>query len=166
MHHELGGLLGCHGTRYVPPTPEAGARAPYVQCVTLGAGRPARPVRTQRGRLVRVARTYPTEAPGRTRQLRSAPARARARARRRRRRSPRTSRRRCTCERVGAQIRSLGRTTGGLAGGFEGAGATAQEERKRPGPWLWQGWPRGVAAGEGGRRVNRLEGTRLKSMKK
>ena len=30
-----------------------------------------------------------------------------------------------TCERVGAQIRSLGRTTGGLAGGIEGAGATA-----------------------------------------
>ena len=29
------------------------------------------------------------------------------------------------CERVGAQIRSLGRATGGLAGGFEGAGATA-----------------------------------------
>ena len=71
MHHELGGLLGCHGTRYVPPTPEAGARAPYVQCVTLGAGRPARPVRTQRGRLVRVARTYPTEAPGRTQRVSS-----------------------------------------------------------------------------------------------
>jgi hypothetical protein len=70
------------------------------------------------------------------------------------------------CERVGAQILSLGAAFGGLAGCFEGAGATAQEERKRPGPWLWQGWPRGVAAGEGGRRVNRLEGTRLKSMKK
>ena len=27
----------------------------------------------------------------------------------------------------------------GLAGGFEGAGATAQEEGKRAGPWLWQG---------------------------
>ena len=63
------------------------------------------------------------------------------------------------CRRDGAQIRSLGRTTGGLAGGFEAAGATAQEEGKRPGPWLWQGWPRGAAAGEGGRRVNRLEGT-------
>jgi len=61
------------------------------------------------------------------------------------------------CKRDGAQIRSLGRTTGGLAGGFEAAGATAQEEGKHPGPWLWQGWPRGAAAGEGGRRVNRLE---------
>ena len=30
-----------------------------------------------------------------------------------------------TCKRVGAQIRSLGRATRGLAGGFEGAGATA-----------------------------------------
>ena len=42
-------------------------------------------------------------------------------------------------------------------GGFEGFGATAQEEGKRTGPWLWQGWPWGAAAGEGGRRVNRLE---------
>ena len=25
--------------------------------------------------------------------------------------------------------------------------------------WLWQEWPWGAAAGEGGRRVNRLEGT-------
>ena len=33
----------------------------------LGASRPAPPARTQRERLVRVARTYPTEAPGRTR---------------------------------------------------------------------------------------------------
>ena len=39
----------------------------------LGSGRPAPPVRTQRGRLVRVARTYPTEAPGRTCQLRLTP---------------------------------------------------------------------------------------------
>ena len=41
----------------------------------LGASRPAPPVRTQRGRLVRVARTYPTyptEAPRRTCQLRRA----------------------------------------------------------------------------------------------
>ena len=30
-----------------------------------------------------------------------------------------------TCERVGAQILSLGPAFGGLAGGFEGAGATA-----------------------------------------
>ena len=44
-------------------------------------------------------------------------------------------------------------------GGFEGVGATAQEEGKRTGPWLWQGWPWGAAAGEGGRRVNRLEDT-------
>ena len=63
-----------------------------------------------------------------------------------------------TCKRFGAQILSLGAATGGLAGGFEGAGAAAQEEGKRPGPWLWQGWPCGAAAGEGGRRVNRLEG--------
>ena len=60
-------------------------------------------------------------------------------------------------KRVGAQIRSLGGTTGGLAAGFEGAGATAQEEGERPDPWLWQGWPRGAAAGEGGRRVSPLE---------
>ena len=65
----------------------------------------------------------------------------------------------CTCKRVGAQILSLGAAFGGLACGFEGAGATAQEERKRPGPWPWQGWPRGAAAGEGGRHLNRLEGT-------
>ena len=44
-------------------------------------------------------------------------------------------------------------------GGFERAGAAAQEEGKRPGPRLWQEWPCGAAAGEGGRRVNRLEGT-------
>ena len=31
-----------------------------------------------------------------------------------------------SCERVGAQVLSLGTATGGLAGGFEGAGATAQ----------------------------------------
>ena len=65
-----------------------------------------------------------------------------------------------TCKRVGAQIRSLGAATGGLAGGFEGAGAAAQEEGERPDPWLRQGWPCGAASGEGGRRVNRLEGTR------
>ena len=34
-------------------------------------------------------------------------------------------------------------------GGFEGAAAAAQEEGKRPGPWPWQGWPCGAAAGEG-----------------
>ena len=53
-----------------------------------------------------------------------------------------------TCEQVGARIRSLGRTTGGLAGGFEGAGATIGGEGERPCPWLWQAWPCGAAAGE------------------
>ena len=33
-----------------------------------------------------------------------------------------------TCKRVGAQILSLGRAIGGLAGGFEAAGAAAQDE--------------------------------------
>ena len=64
-----------------------------------------------------------------------------------------------TCERVGAQIRSLGRATGGLACGFKAAGGAAQDEGKRPGPWLWQGWPWGAATGEGGRHLNRLEDT-------
>ena len=64
-----------------------------------------------------------------------------------------------TCERVGTQILSLGLAFGVLAGGFEGAGAAAQEEGERAGPWLWQGWPCGAAAAERGRRVNRLEGT-------
>ena len=66
--------LGCHGMRYVHPAPEAGRRNP-VRTVhgALGASHPVRPVRTQRGRLVRVARTYPTEAPGRTCQLSLAP---------------------------------------------------------------------------------------------
>ena len=45
-------------------------------------------------------------------------------------------------------------------GGFEGAGGAAQDEGEHPGPWLWQGGQWGAAAGEGGRRVNRLEGTR------
>ena len=65
----------------------------------------------------------------------------------------------CTCKRVRAQVLSLGAACGGLAGGFEAAGAAAEEEGKRPGPWLWQGWPCGAVAAEGGRRVNRLEGT-------
>ena len=65
--------LGCHNTRCVRY-----ARGWYTYPVrtvrgALGASRPAPPVRTQRGRLVRVVRTYPTEAPGRTRQLRRAP---------------------------------------------------------------------------------------------
>jgi hypothetical protein len=45
-------------------------------------------------------------------------------------------------------------------GGFEGTGGAAQNEREHPGPWLWQRGQWGAAAGEGGRRVNRLEGTR------
>ena len=44
-------------------------------------------------------------------------------------------------------------------GGFEGAGGAAQDEGEHPGRWLWQGGPWGAAAAEGGRRVNRLEGT-------
>ena len=48
-------------------------QGPTYSTWSLGASRPAPPVRTQRGRLVRVACTYPTEAPGRTCQLRSAP---------------------------------------------------------------------------------------------
>ena len=72
--------LGCHGTRYVP-----NARGWYAYPVrtvrgALGVSRPAPPVRTQRGRLVRVAGTYSTEAPGRTRQLRCAPPRPRGAA--------------------------------------------------------------------------------------
>ena len=43
-----------------------------------------------------------------------------------------------------AQILSLGAAFGGLAGGF-GAGATAQGEERRAGPWLWRGG-RGAAA--------------------
>ena len=38
--------------------------------------------------------------------------------------------------RVGAQALRLGAAFGGLAGGFELAGATAQEEGERPVPWL------------------------------
>ena len=64
-----------------------------------------------------------------------------------------------TCKRFRAQILSLGAATGGLAGGFEAAGGAAQEQAGHPGPWLWQEWPWGAAASEGGRRVNRLEDT-------
>ena len=64
-----------------------------------------------------------------------------------------------TCKRFRAQILSLGAATGGLAGVFEAAGGAAQEQAGRPGPWLWQEWPWGAAASEGGRRVNRLEDT-------
>ena len=65
----------------------------------------------------------------------------------------------CTCTRVGAQMRSLGRTTGGLAGGLEAAGGAAQDQAGRPGPWLWQGRPWGAAAAEGGRHLNPREVT-------
>jgi hypothetical protein len=70
---QCGQHLGYHA-RGTYPTPEAGTRAYPVRTVrgALGASRPARPVRTRSGRLVRVARTYPTEAPGRTCQLRVA----------------------------------------------------------------------------------------------
>ena len=70
-----------------------------------------------------------------------------------------------TCKRVSAQILSRGAATGGLAGGPKAAGATAQDEVGRPGPWLWQGGQWGAAAGEGGRvssHLNRLEGTKLR----
>ena len=40
-----------------------------------------------------------------------------------------------TCKRVVAQILSLGRATGGLVGGFEGAAAAGQDEGERPGPY-------------------------------
>ena len=60
-----------------------------------------------------------------------------------------------TCERVRAQIRSLERATGGLAGCFEAAGGAAQGQAGRPGPWLWQGGQWGAA--EGGRQLNPLE---------
>ena len=59
----------------------------------------------------------------------------------------------------GAQASSLGAATGGLAAGLEAAGGAAQDHAGRPGPWLWQGWPWGAAAAEGGRHLNRLEGT-------
>ena len=65
-----------------------------------------------------------------------------------------------TCEQVRGHILSLGSAFGGLAGGFEGAGGAAQDEGEHPGPWLWQGRQWCAAAAEGGRRVNRLEGTR------
>ena len=41
-----------------------------------------------------------------------------------------------TCERVAAQMLSPGAATGGLAGGTEGAGATAQGEGERAGSRL------------------------------
>ena len=61
---------GCHGTRYVRY--HRGWHAYPVRTVrgALGASRPAPLARTVRGRLIRVACTYPTEAPGRACQLR------------------------------------------------------------------------------------------------
>ena len=57
-------------------TPVTGTRTQYVQRVPpWGVGRPApRVLRAVRGRPVRVACTYPTEAPGRACQLRAEPA--------------------------------------------------------------------------------------------
>ena len=46
-----------------------------------------------------------------------------------------------------------------MEGGLVAGQVAAQGEGERPGPWLLQGWPCGAAAGEGGRRVNRLEVT-------
>ena len=47
----------------------------------------------------------------------------------------------------------------GLAHDFEAAGAAAQDEVGRPGPWLRQGGQWGAAAAEGGRHLNPREGT-------
>jgi hypothetical protein len=74
----VGARLGCHGTRYVPNAQGWYAYPARTVRGALGASRPAPPVRTQRWRLVRVACTYPTEAPGRTSQLRRPPRRARS----------------------------------------------------------------------------------------
>ena len=41
-------------------------------------------------------------------------------------------------------------------GGLEAAGGAAQDQAGRTGPWLWQGWQWGTAAGEGGRHLNPL----------
>ena len=41
----------------------------------------------------------------------------------------------------------------------KGLGALPRKKGSALAHWLWQGWPCGAAAGEGGRRVNRLEGT-------
>ena len=43
---------------------------------------------------------------------------------------------RVTCEQVGAQDPQSRAAFEGLAGSFEGAGATAQEKGERPGLWL------------------------------
>ena len=76
----LGLGLGAHGgprggDRWPPPgVPQCAVRTERPRLVRVPStyryvSRPAPPVRAQRGRPVRVARTYPTEAPGRTCQL-------------------------------------------------------------------------------------------------
>ena len=60
-----------------------------------------------------------------------------------------------------AQILSLGRATGGLAGGFEGVGAAAREEARWPMAAAGVAW--GAAAAEGGRHLNPLEATHRSS---
>ena len=60
---------------------------------------------------------------------------------------------------LGRRSAALGGSLGGWAGGFEDCGATAQEEGKRAGPWLWheRPWalplPRAAAAVSTGSRV-------------
>jgi len=84
--HQLRLVGGCdpeRDRREHARSPPGCARGGYVYPAltargALEASRPAPPVRTQRGRLVRVARTYPAEAPGCTCQLRSPPARVAA----------------------------------------------------------------------------------------
>jgi hypothetical protein len=65
-----GVYLGCLSTRYVANARGGCAYPARTVGGALGASRPAPPVRTQRGRLVREARRYSTEALGRTCQLR------------------------------------------------------------------------------------------------
>ena len=80
----LGLGLGAHGgprggDRWPPPgVPQCAIRTERPRLVRVPStyryvSRPAPPVRAQRGRLVRVARMYPMEAPGRTCQLRARP---------------------------------------------------------------------------------------------
>ena len=93
----------------------------------------------RRGRAARVARApstwrrRPCSCASAAR--RSAPPAARADPGRRRAGSGRSACS-CTCKRVGAKVLSLGAAFGGLAGGFEGAGAAAQEEGEHPDPKL------------------------------
>eukprot|EP00964_Phaeocystis_antarctica_P128909 scaffold92731_cov66-Phaeocystis_antarctica.AAC.1 len=76
-----GQRLRCHGTRYVRHTRGRYAYGARTVRGARGASCPAPPVRTARRRLVRVARTYSTEAPGRTCKLRAARRRGRQRRR-------------------------------------------------------------------------------------